>query len=137
MAMVLKQIVVDPSRSPCEDAISASVWASAGTVDDAGASVAISEDGSMEADRQRLDDLNRRADARAEEAKAAALRAEQERQAYERRVAEVKAAEEKFARDKAAHEAALAAARAAQEEHQRKLEEHRRLLASGKFSKSE
>lgn len=137
MAMVLKQIVVDPSRSPCEDAISASVWNSVGTVDDAGASVAISEDGTAAAERQRLEELNRRADARAEEAKAAALRAEQERQAYERRVAEVKAAEEKFAREKAAHEAALAAARAAQEEHQRKLEEHRRLLASGKFSKSE
>ena len=135
MAMVLKQIMVDPSRSPCEDAIPASVWNSAGEVDDAGASVAISEDRFKEADRQRLEELNRRADARAEEAKAAALRAEQERQAYERRVAEVKAAEEKFARDKAAHEAALAAARAAQAEYQRKLEEHRRLLASGNYTK--
>ena len=134
IALVLKQIVVDPSRSPCEDAIPASVWNGAGEVDDAGASVAISEDGLGAAERARLDELNRRADARMEEGKAAAARAEQERQAYERRVAEVKAAEEKFARDKAAHEAALAAARAAEAEYQRKMEEHRRLLATGNYT---
>ena len=134
MALVLKQIVVDPSRSPCEDAISASVWNSAGGVDDAGPSVAISEDGLTEADRQRLAELNRRADARIEAGKAEAARAEQERLAYERRVAEVRAAEQKFARDKAAHEAAVAAAKAAEAEYQRKLEEHRRLLATGNYS---
>jgi hypothetical protein len=134
MAMVLKQIVVDTSRSPCEDAISAAVWNSAGGVDDAGPSVAITPDNFTAADRQRLDELNKRADARVEEAKAAAARAEQERLAYERRVAEVRAAEQQFARDKAAYEAAVAETRAAQADYQRRMEEYRRLLASGKFA---
>jgi len=151
MAQVLKLIVTDPSRSPCDDAIPASVWSSAGEVDDAGASVAISEDGAAdagasaaaaeaaraEAERARLEELNRRADAREAAAKAEAERLAQEQRAYEQRMAEVKAGEEKFARDQAAYEAELARVKAAEAEYQRKQEEYRQLLASGKFATPE
>jgi hypothetical protein len=136
LALVLKSIMVDPSRSPCEDAIPPALWSAAGGEQVAAPSRPAAPTGELsEAQKEQLRRLNAAADARAEAAKAAAERQRQEQQAFEQRSAEFKAAEERYRRDQAAYEAGVAKAKAEAEEYRRKMEEHQRLLASGKFAR--
>ena len=140
MAKVLKLIVPDPSRSPCEDAISPALWAAAGgakpaavakpapapaPVAPAAAAAAAErlrlqeEAARAEAEeRARVTDFNRQA---AERAKAETEKILADQQAAARARDDYQAAQAQYATDKARSDAA----RAAQAEYDRQMREYR------------
>jgi hypothetical protein len=135
MAEVLKLILVDPGRSPCEDAIPASAWSSRSApespIDEAAAAVA-------EASRAEEEEAKRRqqeADARWQKLQAetqeriAQQRAAQE--AYETGVREAAEAKQRFEQEMARHQDEVARADAAKAEYQRQLDDYRRQTGGG------
>jgi hypothetical protein len=135
MAEVLKLILVDPSRSPCEDAIPATVWSSraapASPIDEAAAAVADAARAEEEARKR----SQQEADARWQKLQAetqqriAEQRAAQE--AYERGVREAAEAKQRYDQEIARHQDAVAGAEAAKAEYQRQLDEYRRQTGGG------
>lgn len=114
-AKMLKPILVDPTRSPCEDVLPSALFADAPPA------------GQLAAEQEeRLRALNAQADARIEAEKIAIARREEELRAYEQRVADVEAAAAQYVRDRAAHEAEVARANAAKAAYEAELEEYRR-----------
>ncbi len=138
MAKVLKLIVPDPSRSPCEDAISPALWAAAGgarpaavakptpaPVAPAAAAAAAErlrlqdEAAKAEAEeRARVTEFNRQS---AERAKAETEKILADQQAAARARDDYQAAQAQYATDKARSDAA----RAAQAEYDRQMREYR------------
>lgn len=117
----LKTILVDPSRSPCEDVLPSALFQEP-----------VVPKGMLTAEQEeQLRTLNARADARIEAERIAAARREEERLAYEKGVADAKAAAEKFDRDRAAYEAELARTNAAKAAYEREMEEYRRKTGGG------
>lgn len=142
MVQVLKLIVVDPSRSPCEDAIPETLWNPTDTAGVAGASepaagtlgaAEAAENGTepsaailSESERQQLqvDDMLGRneegwqrikaqADAATRAQEAAQREYEAKLQAFQDGVEAAEAARQQYERDRAAHEAEVAKAKAA------------------------
>ena len=138
MADVLKLILVDPSRSPCEDAIPASAWsarsaptAAKSPIDEAAAAVA-------EAARAEEEERNRRqqeAEARWQrlqtetQQRIAEQRAAQEE--YETGVREAAEAKQRYEQEMTRHQEEVARAEAAKAEYQRQLDEYRRQTGGG------
>ena len=135
VADVLKLILVDPSRSPCEDAIPASVWSSrsqpSSPIDDAAAAVAEA----ARAEEEERKRLQQQADARWQKLQAetqqriAQQRAAQE--AYETGVREAAEAKQRYEQEMARHQEEVTRAQAAKAEYQRQLDEYRRQTGGG------
>jgi hypothetical protein len=135
MAEVLKLILVDSSRSPCEDAIPASAWSSraapASPIDEAAAAVAEAARAEEEARKR----SQQEADARWQKLQAetqqriADQRAAQ--QAYETGVREAAEAKQRYDQEMARHRDELARAEAQKVEYQRQMDEYRRQTGGG------
>ncbi|TXC69991.1 hypothetical protein FSB78_02745 [Sphingomonas ginsenosidivorax] len=138
MAKVLKLIVPDPSRSPCEDAISSALWAAAGGARPAAVArpaptpivkpvpaaeaerLRLAEEAAKAdaAERARVTDFNRQA---AERAKADTDKILADKQAGIRARDDYQAAQAQYQTDKARADAALAA----QAEYDRQMRDYR------------
>lgn len=126
MAKVLKLIVPDPSRSPCEDAIAPALWAAAGGPKPVAIAPAEAErirlrEEAAKADaeeRARVAEFNRQA---AERAKAETDKILADKQAAAQARAAYQTAQAQYATDKARSDAA----RAAQVEYDRQMREYR------------
>jgi hypothetical protein len=135
MAEVLKLILVDPSRSPCEDAIPASTWSPRSTdaspIDEAASAVAEAARAEEEAAKRRQQE----ADARWQKLEAETQQriAEQRaaQQAYETGVREAAEARQRFEEEMARHRDEVARAEAQKAEYQRQMEEYRRQTGGG------
>lgn len=135
MAEVLKLILVDSSRSPCEDAIPASAWsprsASESPIDEAASAVAEAARAEEEAAKRRQQE----ADARWQKLQAETQQriAEQRaaREAYETGVRQAAEARQRFDEEMARHQEEVARAEAQKAEYQRQMEEYRRQTGGG------